>query len=211
MRKLYFGLSGDDVKKLQMKLQSLGYATFIPTAFFGLKTHLAVREYQKAMNLPSTGVIGLTEANLLGLDDEYKKSERLYNVMLSVLNTDVTPKDQVDDDVSCAFSLDTIYKLAFGEYIAGTNVTVSTLKLKEALMQNYNFALAKKAEKGDIVVYPTGEGNFKHGHCFIVGENSKWYSNSSHNGLWQQNYTEYTADYRYVKQGNFPKYIFRLV
>lgn len=36
MRKLYFGMSGSDVKELQMKLESLGYADFVPTSFYGI-------------------------------------------------------------------------------------------------------------------------------------------------------------------------------
>lgn len=211
MRKLYFGLSGADVKELQMKLEVLGYANFIPSGFYGAKTHIAMRAFQKAHNLPATGVFGATEASLMGIVDTITKSELLYRMSLAKVGTDVTPRDEVDDDVSCAFSLDTIYKLTFGKYIAGDTVTISTLKLKEALLSNTAFMRVKDEKPGDIVVFPTTEGIFPNGHCYIVGLNGQWYSNSSPTGLWMPNYTKFTAEYRYMTNGKFTKYIFRLI
>lgn len=214
MRKLYFGLSGDDVKKLQMKLQSLGYATFVPTSFFGLKTHKAVREYQKSMNLPSTGVIGLTEANLLGLNDPISRGEKFFNTAMTFLGKDATPKDVVNDDVACAETVDTIYKTAFGEYMNGNTITISTMKMLDVLRsQPHKFAQIFKPQKGAILLYPSGygNGNLSNGHVFICGDNDLLYSNTSANGKFEQNYTTATARYRYEKIGGYPRYYFMLM
>jgi len=211
MRNLYFGLSGEDVRQLQLNLERLGYADFTPTTFFGFKTHLAMRRFQLDHKLPTTGIFGTTEARLMGVTQTVSNSEKLYRMAVAKVGKDVTPKDEVDDDVSCAFSLDTIYKLTFGSFISGKNAIISTLALKNYLLKSNNFVRVYSEKPGDIVVFPTTEGVFANGHTFIAGENGKWYSNTSKTGLWEQNYTKYTAEYRYMTHGKFPKYIFRVI
>lgn len=211
MRKLQFGMSGEDVKQLQIKLEILGYANFTPSTFFGIKTHMALRAFQKDKGLRTTGIFDVTEASMMGYVQDVSNSQKLYRMAKAKVGIDVTPKDEVDDDVSCAFSLDTMYKLTFGQYINGKNAIISTLALKNFLLKSDKFKRVTVEQAGDIVIYPTTEGIFPNGHCFIVGENNQWYSNTSKNGFWEQNYSKFTADYRYTTLGKFNKYIFRLV
>lgn len=212
MRNLYFGLVGEDVKQLQQKLEELGYADFTPTTFFGIKTHLTLRKYQIANKLPATGIFGATEASLMGLADVKTKGQIFFDVAMTFVGRDVTPKDVVEDDVACAETVDTIYKTAFGEYMNG-GITISTTKMFHHMSTSPKFELIFKPEKGAILIYPTGYGNgkVKHGHVFICGDNGLLYSNSSSNGKFEQNYTTYTAKYRYETLGNYPRSYFRLI
>ncbi len=212
MRNLYFGLIGEDVKQLQQKLEELGYADFQPTTVFGIKTHLALRKYQVANKLPATGIFGTTERGLMGLTPKKSRGEIFFDVAMTFVGKDATPKDVVDDDVACAETVDTIYKAAFGEYMNG-GITISTTKMFQFMSNSPKFELIFKPEKGAILIYPTGYGNgrLKNGHVFICGDNGLLYSNSSSNGKFEQNYTTYTAKHRYETIGGFPRNYFRLV
>lgn len=64
---LNLGLQSSDVLNLQVKLQSLGYfpASTQPTGYFGSITQGAVKNFQAANNIPTTGFVGpLTSAAL---------------------------------------------------------------------------------------------------------------------------------------------------
>lgn len=213
MRNLYFGCQGEDVKKLQERLESLGYADFQPTTFFGIKTHLAVRKYQNDNNLPQTGIFGTTEASMMGIKDKKSRGEQLFDVAMTYTGKDVTPKDEVPDDVACAETVDTLYYKTFGEYISG-GISVSTTVLKnEMLFTSSKFQRVPSFEKYAILVYPTGEGNGRlaNGHIFICGDSGKLYSNTSATGKFEQNYNLFTAKYRYETIGGFKPFYFRLI
>lgn len=212
MRKLYFGLQGDDVKELQEKLEQLGYANFTPTTFFGVKTHFAVRSFQKANNLPQTGVFGSTEASIMGIRQTLTNAELFFNTAMSFLGRDVTPQDKVDDDVACAETIDTIYKTCFGHYISGNEITISTLTMLSVLSNSPRFKRIQKPEKGAILLYATGTGGgyIKNGHIFLCGDNGLLYSNSSSNGRFEQNYNTFTARYRYETLGKYKPHYFML-
>ena len=213
MRKLYFGLSGSDVKELQMKLEQLGYADFVPTSFFGLKTHIALRKFQKANNLPVNGIFGVTEATIMGIKDTKTQSELFFEHCMRYVGTDVTPKDEVDDDVACMITIDTLYKLFTGSYLNGTKPTISTLAGLDVLSKHPRFIRTKKPTKGTILLYATGtgNGNLANGHIFISDGNGKLWSNSSSNGLFEPNYSDFTAKYRYETIGGFKPNYFTLM
>lgn len=213
MRKLYFGLSGSDVKELQMKLEQLGYADFTPTSFFGAKTHLAVRRFQRDNNLPINGIFSQTEASIMGIRETKTQSELFFDHCMRYLNTDVTPKDEVDDDVACMVTVDTLYKLFTGSYLNGNTITQSTLSGLNVFSKHPRFIRTNKPGKGVILLYPTGLGNGRlaNGHIFVCGDNGLLYSNSSSNGLFQQNYNTFTAKYRYETIGGFPPHYFMLM
>ena len=158
MRNLYFGLQGEDVKRLQEKLEVFRYATFTPTTFFGIKTHLAVLRLQKDYKLPQNGIFGSTEAYILGITDPISNATLFFNTAMSFLGKDVTPQDSVDDDVACMETIDTIYKTCFGNYISGNKITISTLEGFRIMRTSYKFKEVKTPEKGDILIYPTGLG-----------------------------------------------------
>lgn len=68
MPMLYRGCTGDAVKTLQDKLNTLGYNSGNVDGIFGAKTYAAVTAFQKANNLDVDGIVGkLTWAKLYGV------------------------------------------------------------------------------------------------------------------------------------------------
>ena len=68
MPMLYRGCTGDAVKTLQDKLNTLGYNSGNVDGIFGAKTYAAVTAFQKANNLGVDGIVGkLTWAKLYGV------------------------------------------------------------------------------------------------------------------------------------------------
>lgn len=64
-KNLNIGMRNGDVLQLQHRLVDEGFATFTPTGYFGWATFSAVRKYQIAHNILSTGFVGtLTRAAL---------------------------------------------------------------------------------------------------------------------------------------------------
>lgn len=51
-------IEGEDVKKLQVKLNSLGYSCGSADGVFGLKTELALKRFQRYYNLDDDGIFG---------------------------------------------------------------------------------------------------------------------------------------------------------
>lgn len=137
-----------------------------------------------------------------------KNAQLLYTVAIKSVGIDVTPKDQVPDVVACASTISTLIgKVIQFPHIAGT------WTLNDAMKKDSRFERIDTIERGAILVYPTGTGNGKlsNGHIFICGDNGLLYSNSSHNGLFEQNYTIETARKRYVEKGGFQECIYRLI
>ena len=194
MRKLQFGMSGEDVKQLQIKLEILGYANFTPSTFFGIKTHMALRAFQKDKGLRTTGIFDVTEASMMGLSTNVlSNSEKFFNF--------------------CMATIDTLYKTFSGSYLSGKGITVSTRVGLDVLSRSPSWQRIYKPEKGCIVLYATGTGNgyLANGHIFTSDGQGKLYSNSSSNGLFQQNYTDFTAKYRYQTLGGFSPHYFKLI
>lgn len=64
-RDLSYKQKGDDVQALQELLVTQGYLSDAPTGYFGKKTEVALKAYQKAHGIRATGVLGpLTRASL---------------------------------------------------------------------------------------------------------------------------------------------------
>lgn len=125
--------------------------------------------------------------------------ESLYIVAKGNLGMDVTPHDEVDDDVDCADSLNTIYKITTGRPISTPGY--STIELYNAMMSDpKRFKKVDTPLPGTIIicVSGTGNGNLGHGHCGICGKVSIM-SNTSATGKWQANYT-FTSWEKYFSQ-----------
>ncbi|KRQ87423.1 Amidase enhancer precursor [Caloramator mitchellensis] len=67
-RTLKFGMKGEDVKKLQAALNSIGYKVGNPTGYFGSATKSAVMKLQKAKKLKVTGVVDKATVNAINGD-----------------------------------------------------------------------------------------------------------------------------------------------
>lgn len=136
---------------------------------------------------------------------------KLHEVATSLLGSDVTPQDEVDDEFACAEVVNKIHETAFGEPIGGGP---STYWLYQTLKNHRSWVLVTNPLAGDIVLSPTGYGGrngIKNGHVGICDEDGKIMSNNSFNGHWERNYDRWSWQYRYQAIGGYPVYYFRKV
>lgn len=139
------------------------------------------------------------EKNIGGLST---KREKLYDTAYSFLGRDASPLDRAPDELSCAESVNAIFRAAFGKEIGGD---VSTLRMYQELKESAEFIETDAPLYGDVIISPTTMARVPIGHVGIVG---KWQvmSNNSYTGRWEAHYTLESWRLRYV----FVKY-FRCV
>lgn len=130
--------------------------------------------------------------------------QKLYRIAKDNLGKDVSP---TQNEVGCVESLETIHRLAFGDYISGTaNPLLSTIELKKALIKRQDFVRIDNYEVGAIILCVTGESQARsNGHAGICGK-FQIMSNNSRNSLWEANYT--LASWKKYYEG-FPIYFYR--
>ncbi len=132
-------------------------------------------------------------------------SEKLYRIAKENLGKDLSP---TQNELGCVESLETIHKLAFGDYIGGDKALLSTIQLKKALNKRGDFVRIDKYEVGAIILCVTGESkNRSNGHVGIMGK-FQIMSNNSDTGLWDTKYT--LASWKKYYQG-FPLYFYRKI
>jgi len=69
-------------------------------------------------------------------------------------------------------------------------VVTGTSEMTTQLRKSSRFKATLDLAVGNVIISPTGSGNGKiRGHVGIIGENGKIMSNSSANGLWEENFT----------------------
>lgn len=131
---------------------------------------------------------------------------KLYAVAKANLNTDVTPKDDVPDNVACAQTLTTlISKVIDFPIIPGTSSLFTYLKKHASFTEVYS------PQPGDVILSPTGYGNGKiTGHCGVIGENGRILSNDSPTGLLKDNWTLVNWKNHYGVKGGLPVVYFRI-
>lgn len=139
--------------------------------------------------------------------------EVLYEASRAALGDDLTPRDEIDDELACVSQIQEVIRLATGSYIGSGAERYNTFAFKKALDAHAHFSKIAFEEvlPGDVVVAATGEGQ-GHGHCWIVGVNH-WMSNSSfgaNKGKWTPNYTKPAVVQTFVKQRGFTLHCYRL-
>ena len=95
---------------------------------------------------------------------------RLYHAALSFIGTDVTPKDEVPDEVACAETVWTLLSLVDPNAF-GIQKTASSYYLYTQLKESKNFTQVTEPLEGDLVASPTGlfayKSKIKSGSCKI--------------------------------------------
>ena len=202
----------DYVKKLSEKYKFIDHAyRLVITAEIvseDKKKDLNTLQYLLQRLLEIIGLLKQNEQNPTPVLDE--KPAKFYDTAYKCLGKDASPKDQVPDEVACVETINEIYKMAFGEYIGTGPAFSSTKALYELMLHDARFKKVDSPSKGDIIISPTGYGNFTHGHAGIVGK-THIMSNSSVTGTWEANYTHDSWKKHYAQQGGFPVFYFRLV
>lgn len=141
---------------------------------------------------------------------------RLYEESIKALGTDLSPQDEVPDEVACASSLSRLIQRA-APHLNFPHL-VSTRQLFDYFEQSPSFKPVQKPQYGDIVlsVTGTGSGRIKNGHCGIRGKFQAWdsspwiMSNDSRNGLWTVNFTLNTWIQYYETRGGMKTFYYTM-
>lgn len=140
-----------------------------------------------------------------------KSSTLLYEVVRANLGVELTPKDEVPDEVACMSTMNALHKKAFGEPIGGD---ASTYLGYLALKNNKNWVKVVTPLPGDVVISPSGFGGkngVTNGHvgCYLGG--NKIASNNSQTGLLDDHLNLESWRQRYVTLGGYPIWFFRKI
>lgn len=134
--------------------------------------------------------------------------ECLLELAKENLGRDVTPDDNVPDEVACAESVSAIIKKLSPMF----PIIPATWNLNKTMMASDSFESTLDLTPGNIIISPTGLGNGKiRGHVGIILENNKIASNNSNTGKWEDGFTIDTWVRRYRGIGKLPIYVYELV
>lgn len=120
-----------------------------------------------------------------------------------VPKVDITPTDEIPDDVACVSNLCEL----INEVVDFPRLTYTPTLVKE-FKQDPRFKAKLDIEPGDILVNATMGNNI--GHCGIVGKNGKVMSGNSKTGNWEYNYTIDSWKKYFKIQKGLPTQVFRL-
>ena len=140
--------------------------------------------------------------------------QKLYETALASIGQELTPKDEVPDEVACMATMNALHKKAFGEPIGGD---ASTYLGYLALRDSKKWVKVTSPLAGDICISPSGfsdkEGQkaVPNGHIGCYMGNNEIASNNSKNGLFEKNYNLFTWRYRWVTLGHYPLFFFRKI
>lgn len=145
-------------------------------------------------------------------EKQSETGEQLLHEAKKAEGIDVTPKDEIPDDVACVAQLQEVYRRATGSYIGTGAALYNTGALYNHLQTDPKFILRNSPLPGDIILSPTGYSSkgYPNGHVGVVGE-THVFSNTSKNGKWEANYTLQSWEESYAKKKGFPVYYYRCV
>ena len=145
---------------------------------------------------------------------DFNARGKFYITAVGCLGTDVTPQDDIPDDVACAEVINKIHEKAFGFPILSIREGgASTRLLYKAMTKSKLFQESPTPLEGSIIISPTGLGNknLPNGHIGIVGKDKVVMSNNSFNGLFEENYTITGWKERYQRWGGYPVLYFNRI
>jgi len=131
---------------------------------------------------------------------------RLLIAAKAAVGKDISPKE---NELGCAESVSYLLKQTTGNFPS----ILSTATLFITLKNDKRFKATLDLEAGCIIISPTGKGNgqIKHGHVGITGENGAIYSNDSRTFKWAQNFSFDGWKTYYRTKGGYPIYLFKLL
>lgn len=137
--------------------------------------------------------------------------EMLYAQAVAFLGKDPSPKDEIPDKVSCAWTFTRILRCV-APLIQFTYPASTQWVAKEMASGNHFKEIREyEANRGDIMVYPTENAEVAHGHIWIYMGGDNLASNSSMDGIWKIDWTIDEADRYYGNRLHLKKKWFRLV
>ena len=132
--------------------------------------------------------------------------EKLLESAKAFLGKEASPKDRVPDDVACVESLGNVIRNAGIKFpdIYGTADAVAYFKLSP------DWEATLDLTPGNVIINATGSGNgTMKGHCGVIGEVNRIYSNDSRSGLFTAFYSIQTWKERYRMKGGMPTRVFK--
>lgn len=148
---------------------------------------------------------------------EPSPAEKLYATAKASIGLDLTPLDEIPDEVACVAQLQAVHFKARDRHIGTGAALYNTFHLVKALEKDQGFKEVDEPRPGDLWVYATGTATFKskivHGHCGVVGR-VQWMSNQGFGpdkGKWLPNYTKESAHAYFGIRGGYPRRLFRPV
>lgn len=134
--------------------------------------------------------------------------EKWLDIAVKAYGIDPTPNDEVDDTVSCVFSLTTLIKRFMPDFPIMTN----TPEFVKYIRTDKRFKPSNELKQGNIIVSVTGTGNGSIiGHIGIVWKDGTILSNSSATGLWSDKFNTISWIDRYSRRGGLDLFIFELL
>lgn len=155
----------------------------------------------------------ITRLNLIkdNMDKANKTAQEcLLQLTKDNLNRDITPEDNVPDEVACAESVSVLIKKIDNNF----PIIPHTMNLYKTLNSSPSFEPTLDLEAGNIIISPTGHwrSNGKiRGHVGVITENGNIASNNSYTGNFEENYTISSWVKRYRGIGNYPLFVFKMV
>lgn len=132
-------------------------------------------------------------------------TEKLIKVSLDALDTDVTPKDEVADEVACAQVLSTLLKKVFPDF----PILDSTKSLDMKLFSDKRFKRITQPKRGAIVVSPrTATVN---GHCGVFITEERIGNNNSKTGLFMGSYSWQSWIKEFKERRKLSIYLYELI
>lgn len=137
------------------------------------------------------------------------KTPKIYDLAITFIGKDASPRDLVKDGLGCAESVSTLLRQAIPTF----KIVTGTWSLWDELRSRNDFKEVTDPQPGDIILSVTGTGNgaVSNGHTGIVSKDGKIMSNNSSLGLWQENYTLDSWDAYFRIEGGFPTMFFRYI
>lgn len=145
-------------------------------------------------------------------EKQSEMGELLLHKAKECIGKDLTPKDEIPDDVSCVAQIQEVHRLATGSYIGTGAALYNTGALYRHVQADPKWRKVTTPLPGDMVLSPTGYSTkgAKNGHVGIVGE-THILSNTSKTGKWEANYTLASWEEYYAKKLGFPVTFWRHV
>lgn len=150
---LKYGMSGEDVKTLQVTLKELGYFSVNPTGYFGPITKDAVIRYQQAKGLAVDGIVGRQTFSALNKSlantGQYGSKSQLQQAIAATAKQYIGVPYQWGGETSSGFDCSGYSQFVFAK---------SGLTLPRVTVDQYNAGtpIAKsQLEVGDLVFFTT--------------------------------------------------------
>ena len=159
-------------------------------------------------------IIKDTQEKLKLIKDNMKPQETAQQCLLRLakdnLDRDITPEDNIPDEVACAETVSTLIKKVAPDF----PIIPHTMNLYKTLNSSLSFEPTLDLEPGNIIVSPTGHWRSNGsiiGHTGIILEGGKIASNNSFTGKFESNYTISSWVNRYRVRGGYPLYVFKMI